>query len=78
MQLAVREFIRRYNERSGATVLLTSHYMDDVASLCRRVVVIDHGRLRYDGAPVVLPEEGEDEDWIGPTAEAESALPSPG
>jgi ABC-2 type transport system ATP-binding protein len=45
----VREFIRRYNEQSGATVLLTSHYMDDVASLCRRVVVIDRGRLRYDG-----------------------------
>jgi ABC-2 type transport system ATP-binding protein len=49
MQLGVREFIRRYNERSGATVLLTSHYMDDVASLCPRVVVIDRGRLRYDG-----------------------------
>jgi ABC-2 type transport system ATP-binding protein len=49
MQLVVRDFIRRYNERSGATVLLTSHYMDDVASLCRRVVVIDRGRLRYDG-----------------------------
>jgi ABC-2 type transport system ATP-binding protein len=49
MQLTVREFIRRYNERSGATVLLTSHYMDDVASLCKRVVVIDQGRLRYDG-----------------------------
>jgi ABC-2 type transport system ATP-binding protein len=49
MQLAVREFIRRYNERSGATVLLTSHYMDDVASLCRRVIVIDKGHLRYDG-----------------------------
>jgi ABC-2 type transport system ATP-binding protein len=49
MQLAVREFIRRYNERSGATVLLTSHDMDDVSSLCPRVVVIDHGRLRYDG-----------------------------
>jgi viologen exporter family transport system ATP-binding protein len=49
MQLTVREFIRRYNEQSGATVLLTSHYMDDVASLCRRVIVIDEGRLRYDG-----------------------------
>jgi ABC-2 type transport system ATP-binding protein len=49
MQLAVREFIRRYNEKSGATVLLTSHYMDDVASLCRRVIVIDKGHLRYDG-----------------------------
>jgi ABC-2 type transport system ATP-binding protein len=49
MQLAVRDFIRRYNEANGATVLLTSHYMDDVASLCPRVVVIDEGRLRYDG-----------------------------
>jgi ABC-2 type transport system ATP-binding protein len=49
MQLAVREFIRSYNERRGATVLLTSHYMDDVASLCKRVIVIDHGRLLYDG-----------------------------
>jgi ABC-2 type transport system ATP-binding protein len=49
MQLGVREFIRRYNEQSEAAVLLTSHYMDDVASLCPRVVVIDEGRLRYDG-----------------------------
>lgn len=49
MQLAVREFIRRYNERHGATVILTSHYMDDVAALCPRVIVIDAGRLRYDG-----------------------------
>jgi ABC-2 type transport system ATP-binding protein len=49
MQLSVREFIRRYNERFGATVLLTSHYMDDVAALCPRVIVIDHGKLRYDG-----------------------------
>lgn len=49
MQLAVRDFIRAYNEKYGATVLLTSHYMDDVASLCPRVVVIDEGQLRYDG-----------------------------
>jgi ABC-2 type transport system ATP-binding protein len=50
MQAAVRDFIRSYNERSGATVLLTSHYMDDVLALCPRVVVIDRGRLTYDGA----------------------------
>jgi fatty acid desaturase len=43
-----------------------------------RTFVLERRRLRYDGAPVVLPEEGEDEDWIGPAAEAESALPSPG
>ncbi|WP_044244593.1 ABC transporter ATP-binding protein [Chondromyces apiculatus] len=50
MQLTVREFIHSYNERHGATVILTSHYMDDVAALCPRVIVIDHGRLRYDGS----------------------------
>jgi ABC-2 type transport system ATP-binding protein len=50
MQATMREFIRDYNQRFGATVLLTSHYMDDVAALCPRVIVIDKGRLIYDGA----------------------------
>ncbi|MBI4512370.1 MAG: ATP-binding cassette domain-containing protein [Deltaproteobacteria bacterium] len=49
MQASMRGFIREYNERHGATVLLTSHYMEDVAALCPRVIVIDHGRLIYDG-----------------------------
>ncbi|HVV16941.1 MAG TPA: ATP-binding cassette domain-containing protein [Polyangia bacterium] len=49
MQAKMRDFIRDYNERFGAAVLLTSHYMDDVVALCPRVVVIDHGRLVYDG-----------------------------
>ncbi len=49
MQAVMREFIRSYNERFGATVLLTSHYMADVAALCPRVVVIDLGKLLYDG-----------------------------
>ena len=49
MQMKMREFIRAYNERMGAAVLLTSHYMDDVVALCPRVVVIDKGRLIYDG-----------------------------
>jgi len=49
MQLAIREFIGRYSARGGATVLLTSHNMDDVAALCRRVLVVDRGRLSYDG-----------------------------
>ena len=49
MQATVRGFIRAYNERFGATVLLTSHYMEDVAALCPRVMVIDKGRLIYDG-----------------------------
>src|SRR5215831_15879921 len=49
MQAKMRDFIRDYNERWGAAVLLTSHYMDDVVALCPRVVVIDRGRLIYDG-----------------------------
>jgi ABC-2 type transport system ATP-binding protein len=49
MQATLREFVRAYNERFGATVLLTSHYMDDVTALCPRVIVIDKGRLTYDG-----------------------------
>ncbi|MBK8979505.1 MAG: ATP-binding cassette domain-containing protein [Planctomycetes bacterium] len=49
MQLAIREFVRAYNQRHGATVLLTSHYMDDVVALCPRVIVIDCGRIIHDG-----------------------------
>ncbi len=50
MQLAIREFVRRYNAEHGATVILTSHYMEDVAALCPRIVVIDGGQLRFDGS----------------------------
>ncbi len=49
MQVTIRDFIKRYNERFDATILLTSHYMDDVAALCPRVVVIDKGHISYDG-----------------------------
>lgn len=49
MQARVREFVAEYNRRYEATVLLTSHYMADVTALCRRVIVINRGRLLYDG-----------------------------
>jgi ABC-2 type transport system ATP-binding protein len=49
MQAEVRRFIATVNEEMGATVLLTSHYMQDIAALTPRLLVIDHGRLRYDG-----------------------------
>jgi ABC-2 type transport system ATP-binding protein len=49
MQKRVRGFVADYNRRNGATVLLTSHYMADVLALCRRVIVIHHGRIRFDG-----------------------------
>ncbi len=49
MQLAIRDFIRRYNQQHDATVILTSHYMDDVVALCPRIIVIDAGTLIHDG-----------------------------
>ena len=49
MQLAIRDFVRSYNQRHEATVLLTSHYMDDVVALCPRIIVIDAGKLIHDG-----------------------------
>ena len=49
MQRRIRAFIAEYNQRYGATVLLTSHYMADVAALCKRVIVIHHGKLLFDG-----------------------------
>jgi ABC-2 type transport system ATP-binding protein len=49
MQVAIRDFVRSYNQRHDATVLLTSHYMDDVVALCPRIIVIDQGKLIHDG-----------------------------
>lgn len=56
-QLAVRGFIADYNRLTGATIILTSHYMADVEALARRVIVIDHGQLRFDGSLAVLVEK---------------------
>ena len=50
MQKRIRTFVGEYNRRYGATVLLTSHYMADVQALCKRVIVIHHGRMLFDGA----------------------------
>ncbi len=49
MQQRIRDFVTRYNAATGATILLTSHYMADVKALAERVVVIDRGKLLYDG-----------------------------
>jgi len=48
-QANIREFLRSYNQRTGATVLLTSHYMADITALCDRVILIHQGQLIYDG-----------------------------
>jgi ABC-2 type transport system ATP-binding protein len=49
MQVRIREFVAEYNRRFDATVILTSHYMADVTALCRRIIVIDKGKIIFDG-----------------------------
>jgi viologen exporter family transport system ATP-binding protein len=48
-QARIRAFLQEYNRRTGATILLTSHYMADVTALCERIIIIHHGQLKYDG-----------------------------
>ncbi|MBI5122750.1 ATP-binding cassette domain-containing protein [Candidatus Roizmanbacteria bacterium] len=50
MQQKLRDFVKEYNTRYKATILLTSHYMKDVEQLCERVIIIDHGKVLYDGS----------------------------
>jgi ABC-2 type transport system ATP-binding protein len=66
-QKRIRVFVAEYNRRTGASVLLTSHYMADVQALCRRVVVIHHGRILFDGALGALAERFGAEKTIGVT-----------
>jgi ABC-2 type transport system ATP-binding protein len=56
MQRRIREFVAAYNRRTGSTILLSSHYMADVEALCRRVIVIHHGRILFDGRLAELVE----------------------
>ncbi len=56
-QVKIREFIAEYNQRFGATILLTSHYMADVTALCDRIIVIHHGHILYDGNLKSLVEQ---------------------
>jgi ABC-2 type transport system ATP-binding protein len=56
-QARVRQFLADYNRRTGATVLLTSHYMADITALCPRVLLIHEGRLFYDGTLAGLSEQ---------------------
>ena len=48
-QKTVREFLRQYNTTNQTTILLTSHYMADIEALCKRVIIIDHGKIFFDG-----------------------------
>jgi ABC-2 type transport system ATP-binding protein len=48
-QKTTREFLCKYNAEHGTTILLTSHYMEDIQALCKRVIIINHGHKVYDG-----------------------------
>lgn len=55
----LREFLRAHNQREGATIILTSHNMDDISELCKRVLLIKEGSLIFDGNPKRLTEQDE-------------------
>lgn len=56
-KLTLRDFLKRENRENGVTMILTTHDMDDIESLCRRVLVIGHGKLLYDGRLEALKEQ---------------------
>ena len=78
MQKRIRAFLAEYNARRGATVLLTSHYMADVQALCKRVVVIDHGTILYDGSLRALSTRFAQRQTITATIADRTALESLG
>jgi ABC-2 type transport system ATP-binding protein len=53
----IRQFLRTINERYKTTILLTTHDLDDIEELCRRIMIIDHGRLLYDGPLTRLKDQ---------------------
>lgn len=63
-QKRMRSFLKKYNEETKATILLTSHYMDDIKELCPRIIVINHGSLIYDGAYAELEKKVQQEKEI--------------
>jgi len=75
----VREFLAARNRERGTTVLLTTHDLDDIERLCSRVMIIDHGRLLYDGALATVADRlGEDRVLVVDLAESGAALNVPG
>ncbi len=49
-QKSIRDFLKRYNREEKVTILLTSHYMEDIVALCQRVIIIDQGSIKYDSS----------------------------
>lgn len=53
----IREFLKKYNQQRKTTIILTSHYMEDVEALCERVIIVNHGAIAYDGGLKKLLDE---------------------
>ncbi|MFC1587078.1 ATP-binding cassette domain-containing protein [Planctomycetota bacterium] len=49
-QRAIRSFLATYNQEEKSTILLTSHYMEDIRRLCQRIIIINHGKILFDGS----------------------------
>jgi len=78
-KLALRAFLKEENAKTGVTVLLTTHDMDDIEALCKRVMVIGHGKLLHDGGLDILKEryathDGQDIDEVIAAMYGEMAL----
>jgi len=71
VQKKIREFIKEYNKRHNATIILTSHYLDDVRELCDRVIIIDRGEKMFDGATDDLIEKHVDHKRVALTFSTE-------
>lgn len=63
-QKRIREFLQELHREDGSTIVLTSHYMQDVQELCERVVIIDHGTVFYDGSLEALSTKDKGETQI--------------
>ncbi|MFA6193746.1 MAG: ABC transporter ATP-binding protein [Parcubacteria group bacterium] len=56
-QKNIRDFLKRYNQKNKTTIILTSHYMEDVKELCKRVIIMEEGKIGYDGDLASLIEK---------------------
>ncbi len=64
MQKKMRDFIKSYNRKYGSTIILTSHYMGDVQELCGRVIIIDKGKVVFDGALAEIVDKYADHKFL--------------
>lgn len=71
-QAAIRDFIRNYQKRHRASIILTSHYMEDVKRLAKRLIVINKGRVLYDGSQVEIVKKYSTKKYVTVTLEKET------